>query len=190
MKILKRTEETLVLTRDVENPKPDRRFKRDWTKEPVWEKGTKFIVTTELRERTVMLNALKDAEELVSRTESAGVEIPADVTKELEILRRMDLSPMEYQYIQKRGTYDRIQNYDEEAFEALMGALKPAKRDLKDLLGDYADDSWGGPIVVLQQLLDNGTLSPKQIELAVAQLDPDHTPLDSIVMATADEVTE
>lgn len=33
-----------VLTEDVTNPKADRRVKRDWRQEVLWQKGTKFIV--------------------------------------------------------------------------------------------------------------------------------------------------
>jgi hypothetical protein len=61
MKRLSSTEETLVLTKDVKNPKPDRRYKRNWSLEPLWEKGTKFVVTTEFHERTAMLEGLKAA---------------------------------------------------------------------------------------------------------------------------------
>lgn len=34
---------TYVLTRDVGNPRPDRRVRRDWTKREVWEEGTVLI---------------------------------------------------------------------------------------------------------------------------------------------------
>jgi len=35
---------TYKLTRDIKNPKPDRRVKEDWRAHPVWKAGTEFLV--------------------------------------------------------------------------------------------------------------------------------------------------
>jgi len=183
------TTETLVLTKDVKNPKPDRRRKRDWRYLPVWEKGTKFVVTTEYHERTRDKELLSAAQSVADKLIAAGEEVPEDAAHELRVLKALvDSGPHKLVLVGKRGTYDRLNASWDEA-KPLMEALKPAKKDLKDVLGDYAKDSYGGPIVVLKQLVENGSLTFKQIERAVAELDPDHTVLDSIVMA-ADEVSE
>jgi len=162
-------EETLVLTKDVKNPKPDRRYKRDWRFAPVWKKGTKFVVEVEtdhsLLERCkrygcVGVNSIEDAEEF------------------------------RYTRVNKRGDYSmhQLDVLDPRA-AVLVAALKPTKKDLNDALGYYSSTSYEKSAAVLQQLVDNGTLNFKQIERAVAELDPDHTVLDSIVMAV-DEVPE
>lgn len=39
---------TYQLTRDVENPKPDRRSRSDWRLQAVLEKGTRFVATREV----------------------------------------------------------------------------------------------------------------------------------------------
>lgn len=39
----KLTEGTYVLTRDVVNPRSDRRVKQDWTRRTVWDKGTVLL---------------------------------------------------------------------------------------------------------------------------------------------------
>lgn len=40
---------TYTLTRDVRNPRPDRRHKDDWSKWPIWEAGTEFLVSKRSR---------------------------------------------------------------------------------------------------------------------------------------------
>jgi predicted flap endonuclease-1-like 5' DNA nuclease len=192
-KLISETEETLVLTQDVANPKADRRFKRNWMFEPVWEAGTKFVVTTKLYERTRDKELLEVAQSVVDKLVALGEEIPEEAASQLECLKVLvGFGPTKDVVITKRGTYDRLAAWaDDDRFPRLMEALKPAKKDMKDVLGDYSSPDWGGgPAAVLQQLVDNGTLTFKQIERAVAELDPDHTVLDSIVMATADEEPE
>ena len=83
-------------------------------------------------------------------------------------------------YVEPRGSRLRASADD---YPELMAALQPFEQTLNDALGDYAPGVYGGPKDVIQQLVKNGTLSLKQIERAVAELNPDHTVLDSIVMA-------
>lgn len=187
MKLIKTTEETFVLTKDVENPRPDRRYKSDWRMEPVWKKGTKFVVTTDYYERTHDIQRLAAAQSIADKLIAAGEEVPADVAQELRTLKALvDSGPYKNVLINKRGCYHRF-SASRDDVEVLLAALTPTKKDLKDVLGRYTGDTYGGPIIVLQQLVDNGTLTLRQIEIAVAQLDPDHTVLDTIAMVTEDE---
>jgi len=191
----KDTEKTLVLSKDVWNPKSDLRYKRDWRKRELFEQGTKFLVISEFWERTHEKELLETAKSVAAKLAALGEEVPAETALEIKSLQRLvDSGPREIVLIQLRGTNrygDRVSKYaDSELFDALMDGLQDAPKDLKDVLGDYSSPDWGGgPAAVLQQLVDNGTLNFKQIERAVAELDPDHTVLDSIVMAV-DEVDE
>jgi len=46
--LIKRTREPLVLTKDVKNPKPDRRYRgNNWEYYPVWLAGSTFFLVTE-----------------------------------------------------------------------------------------------------------------------------------------------
>jgi len=87
-------------------------------------------------------------------------------------------------YIELRGAYPRVGAAD---YPGLMAVLQPTEPNLDDVLGQYARKFYGGPKDVIQQLVKNGTLTFKQIERAVAELNPDHTVLDSIVMAVDED---
>jgi hypothetical protein len=189
------TEKTLVLSKDVWNPKSDLRYKRDWRKRELFEKGTKFLIISEFYERDDERELLADYElEIASHREKAGEEPSVGRLIMMEILKEKIASgPREIVLIQIRSTkhryLDRASKHgDPELFDALMEALQETPKDLKDVLGEYSSPDWGGgPAAVIQQLVDNGTITFGQVERAVAELDPDHTVLDSIVMATADE---
>lgn len=199
MDYLRSTEKTLVLTKDIWNPESDRRYKRDWRKEELLKKGTKFVVITEVYDISERIQEKLDAHlEAVAELEAKGEEVPEFHRTGIAALRDQlaEGKTRDLVLIQKRGRDrygHRISKHgNPELFELMMEALEDTPKDLKDVLGGYSDPRYGGgPASVLQQLLDNGTLTTKDIELAVAQLDPDHTPLDSLVMATApDEGSE
>lgn len=104
MRLIKKTEETYILTRDVVNPMPDRRYKRDWRMQPCWEKGTKFLITTELHDRTTEKKMLAAARSMADKLVAAGGNVPPESAVEIQILQKeVDSGPYKIVLLGMRG---------------------------------------------------------------------------------------
>ena len=109
---------TYKLSRDVQNPKPDRRCTRDWRKMPVWDKGSRFVVKEQRRMGDKHLAEV-----------TAGLD--PDVVAELRAKDR-------YTVVELAGSRwpgsHRIGPGDEEQYAALAAALTPCEESLSQFM--------------------------------------------------------
>lgn len=100
------------LTKTVQNPKADRRKKREWTALPEWERGDMFVVFEKIAAQTIPIDNHRDA-----------IEVPAT----------MGLKMVGYRY---------HHNQTAAHWEAIAPHLEPVVEDTNAMMTRLELDSW------------------------------------------------
>lgn len=156
---------TYKLSRDVQNPAPDRRFKRDWRFVPTWRAGAEFIVTEWSRETDSVFEALDERGELTPERRAAIIESARYAT-----IRAVDSPYSHYE----------IGPGNEASFEALSAALVPVEESIDAMFARLSVRS-----NFARWLVDSGRLTPQLFEKLWAAYQGDDTPSVPLVEGSA-----
>jgi len=162
---------TYKLSRDVENPHPDRRKTRDWRAIPLWKAGTEFLVQTYGRETNSLIDSVKS-------------ELTPEQIERIE--RKVSYSVI--QLVGHRWSHEYIGPGNVEQYTALGAALEPIPESHEAMFTRLGVRDY-----FARWLVESGRLTPQAFETlheayeAAGEV-PASAPVPQGVRLTSDEI--